>query len=441
MSEVFSLARPILTEAAILYGHIFQFDLGRYLIGAGGVFFLINILLSRALIGRKIRNKSPGARQMAREAATSVRSVAVYGFFGLSIFALRDVGLIDVYWDPAERGWGYFVFTVVALIVLHDAWFYWTHRLIHDPRLFRRFHRTHHKSHNPSPWTAYSFDVGEAAINALFVPLALMLIPAAPLAVFLFLGHMMLRNAVGHCGYELFPSTRGGRPMFDWMTSVTHHDLHHAQAGWNYGLYFTWWDRMMGTEHPQYHEKFAAAVRKPLDGSAVAALTTPRAPQILVALVASAIIFVASVSSPSVAQEAATDPAAGLDGVWATEGHGAHIAFEACDYDRDRLCGRMIWSWDPALATAVDGYLLGDFTIDEGGWDDGWLANPQDGRTYRGKISLNEDGALRLQGCAFIFCRTQVWRRLDDVPGCAAAAAREAAARPACCSSVMFAVV
>ena len=84
---------------------------------------------------------------------------------------------------------------------------------------------------------------------------------------------MILRNAIGHCGYEIFPSTREGRPWFDWMTTVTHHDLHHAQAGWNFGFYFTFWDRLMGTEHPLYHEKFAEAVRKPLDGSAMKART------------------------------------------------------------------------------------------------------------------------------------------------------------------------
>ncbi len=32
----------------------------------------------------------------------------------------------------------------------------------------------------------------------------------------------------------------------------------------------------MGTEHPLYHEKFAEAVRKPLDGSAVAAMGASR---------------------------------------------------------------------------------------------------------------------------------------------------------------------
>ena len=67
---------------------------------------------------------------------------------------------------------------------------------------------------------------------------------------------MMLRNAIGHSGYELFPANRNSRPLFDWMTTVTHHDLHHAHAGYNLGLYFTWWDRLMGTEHPDYHEAF-----------------------------------------------------------------------------------------------------------------------------------------------------------------------------------------
>ncbi len=271
MPAEFGVAEAAMRFAA-LYAAIFQFDLVRYFLGAGGVFTVVNVALTRLLASRKIRNNTPGRAQMRREILTSVRTVAVFAFVGVSIEGLRQVGWADVYFDPAERGWAYFAFSVVALIILHDAWFYWTHRLIHDPRLFRRWHRTHHKSHNPTPWTAYSFDIGEAFLNAIYAPLALVLIPAAPFAVFLFMWHMMLRNAIGHCGYEIFPATRGGRPLFGWLTSVTHHDLHHAQAGWNYGLYFTWWDRLTGTEHPLYHEHFAAAVRRPLDGSAVAAL-------------------------------------------------------------------------------------------------------------------------------------------------------------------------
>jgi sterol desaturase/sphingolipid hydroxylase (fatty acid hydroxylase superfamily) len=28
--------------------------------------------------------------------------------------------------------------------------------------------------------------------------------------------------------------------------------MHHEHAPRNFGLYFTWWDRLMGTEHPDY---------------------------------------------------------------------------------------------------------------------------------------------------------------------------------------------
>ena len=111
----------------------------------------------------------------------------------------------------------------------------------------------------------------------------------------------MVRNAIGHCGYELFPSWRNGRPILDWFTTVTHHDIHHAHAGWNYGLYFTWWDRLMETEHPLYHEKFANAVRKPLDGSAIAAIRKPTASLILIAAGFAFILAIVQ-SDPVVAQ-------------------------------------------------------------------------------------------------------------------------------------------
>lgn len=37
------------------------------------------------------------------------------------------------------------VATVAALDVLHDAWFYWTHRLLHWRALYRHVHYIHHR--------------------------------------------------------------------------------------------------------------------------------------------------------------------------------------------------------------------------------------------------------------------------------------------------------
>ncbi|HZD26068.1 MAG TPA: sterol desaturase family protein, partial [Alphaproteobacteria bacterium] len=64
---------------------------------------------------------------------------------------------------------------------------------------------------------------------------------------------------VGHCGFEVFPRGMVRSRWFGWITGVTHHDLHHQDARWNFGLYFTWWDRWMGTEHPDYVRRFETA--------------------------------------------------------------------------------------------------------------------------------------------------------------------------------------
>lgn len=258
----------LLDFAARVYPGILQHDLLRYVIGAGGTFLVVNVLLRHHLAARQIRGERPGRRQMIREILASLRTVLIFSLVGFSIALAARQGLLNIYMDPAGRGWPYFALNVAVLIVAHDAWFYWTHRLMHRPRLYRWFHRLHHRSNNPTPWTAYSFDASEAVVNAVYLPLALMLMPTSILAAFIFTAHMMLRNAIGHCGYEVFPVGKNGRPLFDWLTTVTHHDLHHARAGTNFGLYFTFWDRLMGTEDRSYHTAFARAAG---NGNAVAA--------------------------------------------------------------------------------------------------------------------------------------------------------------------------
>jgi sterol desaturase/sphingolipid hydroxylase (fatty acid hydroxylase superfamily) len=239
-------------------------DLTRYVVFSIGVWLGLWILLGRPLKGRKIREETPPARQLVTEFFVSLRSIAIFSTISLIPILLERAGWLP---GPAlAETWGpiWFWTSLVLMIVGHDAYFYWAHRLMHDPRLFRRFHRRHHLSHNPSPFTAYSFDLAEAAIMATFVPLWVLIVPTPWPAVGLFVVHQIARNTLGHSGYEVMPARKDGRPLFDWLTTTTHHDLHHAQAGWNYGLYFTWWDRWMGTEHPQYYARFAKAVGREL---------------------------------------------------------------------------------------------------------------------------------------------------------------------------------
>jgi sterol desaturase/sphingolipid hydroxylase (fatty acid hydroxylase superfamily) len=237
-------------------------DMRRYVMFAVSVWFVLWILLAAILRGRKIREATPAGGQLAQEFLFSARSIAIFSTVGVIETLATRAGFyplpaIGQTWGPA-----WFWASLVIMIVAHDAYFYWTHRLMHDPRWFRRLHRRHHRSNNPSPFTAYSFDVGEALLMVAFMVVWPLITPTPWGVTGLFMLHQIFRNTLLHCGYELMPMRRDGRPWLDFLTTTTHHDLHHAQAGHNYAAWFTWWDRWMGTEHPQYLARYAEAARR-----------------------------------------------------------------------------------------------------------------------------------------------------------------------------------
>jgi len=237
-----------------------KIEMVRYLTGSVGVFLVVWVLLGHALRNRKIRKPTPRARQIRRELLYSAATVFMFMLMGVFVYEGAAGGVFKFYSDVGTYGWGYLVFSIVLLALFHDAYFYWTHRAIHHPKLFRYFHVTHHRSHNPTPFTAYSFDPGEAAINFMVIPLFTLIVPTHDIATLVYMWFMIVRNAAGHSGYELMPKGWTRNPILNLSTTITHHDMHHEKMTGNFGLYFTWWDKWMGTEHKEYMARFDKAV-------------------------------------------------------------------------------------------------------------------------------------------------------------------------------------
>lgn len=237
-----------------------QIEGTRYLVGSIGVFLLIWVALEKPLSARKIRPPTKRVNQIRRELSYSALTVVIFMLMGVFVYEGAAAGVFKFYSDVGDYGWGYLAFSVALLALFHDSYFYWTHRLMHHPRLFRRFHALHHRSVNPTPFTAYSFNPTEAAVNFMAVPIFCALVPMHDLATVIYMWLMIVRNALGHCGYELMPRGWTRNPWLNWSTTITHHDMHHEKMTGNFGLYFTWWDKWMGTEHADYHARFDKAV-------------------------------------------------------------------------------------------------------------------------------------------------------------------------------------
>jgi len=66
--------------------------------------------------------------------------------------------------------------------------------------------------------------------------------------VFFLLIFMTVVSVTNHAGWEILPARVTGGPFGAWAISASHHQVHHTDYGANFGLYFRFWDRLMGTD-------------------------------------------------------------------------------------------------------------------------------------------------------------------------------------------------
>lgn len=220
---------------------------GRYVLFCLVPFLFYYVWKRREQWYRKIQQHFPAPSDYRREILHSALTSLIFGAVTWLCLGTPLRQYTQFYTEVSEYGWGWLALSIPLTLLVHDAYFYWAHRLMHHPRLYRHVHLVHHKSVNPSPWAAYSFHPVEAVLEAGIVPLLLVTMPLHPLSFWAFVTLMLLFNVYGHLGYELFPKSTYTHPLGRWLNSSVHHNLHHEKFLGNYGLYFTIWDRLCGT--------------------------------------------------------------------------------------------------------------------------------------------------------------------------------------------------
>ncbi len=187
--------------------------------------------------------------QIAREIRWSLLSAGIYGVpAGVVAWGWQNLGWTRIYSDLADYPLWYLPVSVLLYLLAHDSWFYWTHRWMHQPRLFRIAHAVHHASRPPTAWAAMSFHPWEAVTGAIVIPALVFMIPIHVAALGVVLSIMTVMGVTNHMGWEVFPRAVVQGPLGNWLITATHHQRHHAEYRGNYGLYFRFWDRLCGTD-------------------------------------------------------------------------------------------------------------------------------------------------------------------------------------------------
>jgi sterol desaturase/sphingolipid hydroxylase (fatty acid hydroxylase superfamily) len=122
--------------------------------------------------------------------------------------------------------------------------FYWIHRALHWPPLYRLAHALHHRNTNVGPWSGLSMHPVE---HVMFFSSALLhlIVPAHPVHILFHMQHQALTAATSHTGFEgMLVKDRNRLAL-----GTFHHQMHHRYFECNYGNLEVPWDKWFGSFH------------------------------------------------------------------------------------------------------------------------------------------------------------------------------------------------
>ncbi|KAJ6028696.1 hypothetical protein N7540_004272 [Penicillium herquei] len=126
--------------------------------------------------------------------------------------------------EASLPGIGEFIRDFLISILLREAMFYYSHRLLHVPYLYRRIHKKHHKFTAPIALAAqFAHPIEQIFANALPISLPPQLLRSHVLTFWAFLAWELFNTATVHSGYDFFHN------------KAKMHDLHHEKFNLNYG--------------------------------------------------------------------------------------------------------------------------------------------------------------------------------------------------------------
>ena len=224
--------------------------IARYFLIVWPIYWLLWKRPARNIKAYRLSKQDPKPAMIKHEITLSTLSAFIYAAPAAIIVEMWKAGGTALYTAIPQDLWGWSWIIISAMIYLfaQDTWFYWTHRIMHHRKIFKWAHAGHHKSVQPTPWASFSFDAIEALSAAWLLPVMALFIPLHMGAALTLLMVMTINAVFNHAGWEVYPQSWVEGWWGRHIITASHHNRHHTQFKGNYGLYFRFWDKIMGTD-------------------------------------------------------------------------------------------------------------------------------------------------------------------------------------------------
>lgn len=248
MNPITSLDFTDPTTFAVSLVLIFFIVFLRYVILSGTYQWLVFKIFNIGNKKRILFTPKDNTKQIKREVLLSSYSAIIFSITGMVLLVLWQLGFTQIYANIHDYPLWYIPISIAIYLIIHDFYYYWLHKWMHVSLILRKYHMSHHQSVNTTAFTSFSFHPVESFLQAVIVPIILMIVPMSIVAVMITLFLMTLSAIINHAGVEVYPLSKKFKFFQKHIIGATHHDIHHRNLKKNFGLYFTFWDRMMKTE-------------------------------------------------------------------------------------------------------------------------------------------------------------------------------------------------
>lgn len=117
---------------------------------------------------------------------------------------------------------------------------YFIHRACHHRILYKRFHKVHHQWIIPTPFASHAMHWFDALLQSLPYHIYVFLFPMHKLLYLAFFTFVNIWTVGIHDGHFAIPEF-----MESFINGSSHHSDHHRYNNYNYGQFFTLWDRLL----------------------------------------------------------------------------------------------------------------------------------------------------------------------------------------------------
>jgi sterol desaturase/sphingolipid hydroxylase (fatty acid hydroxylase superfamily) len=173
---------------------------------------------------------------------TLASGVTIWTIYEVLMFWALANGYAPILTWAAHPVWFIMMFLIIP--IWESFYFYWIHRFLHIPFLYKHVHALHHRNINVGPWSGLSMHPVE---HVIFLGSVMIhwIIAAHPVHILFHLQYYALTAATTHTGFEGVAVKDENRLALGRF----HHQMHHRYFECNYGSLEIPWDKFFGSFH------------------------------------------------------------------------------------------------------------------------------------------------------------------------------------------------